>query len=156
MIEVFKMLKGYPISLDVYGDGDLTEEYKSEIVHHELKIYLKGKVDSVAAILPCYHGFIFPSLYEGFSISLLEAMSAGLPLLLSRIPAFENVAKGNAYYFDPTDIEACKEAILAMFKNGYPPIWAINNKNMAEENFSAAVYKNKMYDIYNSILFTDK
>jgi glycosyltransferase involved in cell wall biosynthesis len=156
MIEVFKLLKEYPISLDIYGDGDLTEEYKAEILDHNLKIHLKGKVDSVASILPYYHAFIFPSLYEGFSISLLEAMSAGLPLLLSRISAFENVVKGNAYYFDPNDIVACQAAILCMFKNGFPPIWAINNKSMAEENFSAAVYKNKMYAIYNSIIFTDK
>jgi glycosyltransferase involved in cell wall biosynthesis len=156
MIEVFKMLKDYPISLDVYGVGDLTEEYKAEILDHNLKIHLKGKIDSVASVLSYYHGFIFPSLYEGFSISLLEAMSAGLPLLLSQIPAFENVVKGNAYYFDPTDIEACKQAILSLFNKGFSPIWAINNKNLAEENFSAMVYKNKMYDIYNSILFTDK
>ena len=154
MIEVFKLLKDYPISLDVYGEGDLNREYKEEIARHGLKIYLLGKVDSVAEVLPKYHGFIFPSLYEGFSISLLEAMSAGMPLILSRIPAFENVVQGNAYYFDPADIEDCKNAILMMFNKGFSSSWTSQNKCTAAENFSAATYKQKMQIIYQAMITT--
>ena len=154
MIEVFKLLKDYPISLDVYGEGDLNREYKEEISRHGLKIYLLGKVDSVAEVLPKYHGFIFPSLYEGFSISLLEAMSAGMPLILSRIPAFENVVQGNAYYFDPADIEDCKNAILMMFNKGFSSSWTSQNKCTAAENFSAATYKQKMQIIYQTMITT--
>ncbi len=151
MIEVFKMLKEYPITLDVYGDGDLTEEYIEEIKTHGLKINLKGKIKSVAAVLPGYHAFIFPSLYEGLSISLLEAMSAGKPLLLSAIPAFKNIAGEKAYYFDPAKVEECNEAILKMYHSGFPGEWLKQNKDLAGQNFSAALYKQKLQKIYCTI-----
>jgi glycosyltransferase involved in cell wall biosynthesis len=151
LIEVFKKLKEYPISLDVYGDGDLTEEYKNDINKHGLKISLKGKVKSVASVLPGYHAFIFPSLYEGLSISLLEAMSASMPLLLSGIPAFEMIVQDNAYYFNPANVEDCKNAILKMYETGFPWEWIEHNKDLAVQNFSEAVYKQKLEDIYCTI-----
>ncbi|XDD45036.1 glycosyltransferase family 4 protein [Leptospira sp. WS39.C2] len=47
--------------------------------------------------------FIYPSLYEGFGIPLLEAMSVGCPVLCSQIEVFQEVALDAAYYFDPKD-----------------------------------------------------
>jgi glycosyltransferase involved in cell wall biosynthesis len=47
--------------------------------------------------------FVFPSRYEGFGLPLLEAMSAGLPIIASKIPAFYEIAKENALFFNPSD-----------------------------------------------------
>jgi alpha-1,3-rhamnosyl/mannosyltransferase len=105
----------------------------------------------VASVLPGYHAFIFPSLYEGLSISLLEAMSASMPLLLSGIPAFENIVKQNAYYFDPENAETCRDAILKMYTIGFPQSWISDNRNLAVQNFSEATYKQKLEDIYRTI-----
>jgi glycosyltransferase involved in cell wall biosynthesis len=151
LIEAFKLLKELPISLHIYGEGSLTSEYENEIKIHGLKVCLKGKVESMATFLPNYHALIFPSLYEGLSISLLEAMSAGMPLLLSRIASFENIVQKHAYYFDPANVEACKEAILLMYKGGFPNEWLKKNKKLALQNYSTAVYKQKLKSVYDSI-----
>lgn len=51
--------------------------------------------------------FAYPSRYEGFGIPLVEAMSFGIPIVASRIPASEEVAADSAlYYDDPMDGEA--------------------------------------------------
>lgn len=51
--------------------------------------------------------FAYPSLYEGFGIPLIEAMSFGLPIIASKIPASVEVAADSAlYYEDPLDGEA--------------------------------------------------
>ena len=47
--------------------------------------------------------FIFPSLYEGFGLPLLEAMACGCPVLASDIPVFKEVAQSAALYFNPHD-----------------------------------------------------
>lgn len=57
-------------------------------------------------------GFISPSLYEGFGLPLLEAMSCGCPVLASDIPASREVCGSAALYFDPHHVEAIKETVV--------------------------------------------
>ena len=53
----------------------------------------------------------FPSVYEGFGIPVLEAMAAGVPMVLSDLPIFREVAGDDAFFFRPTDIEAIADAL---------------------------------------------
>ena len=50
-------------------------------------------------------GFIFPSLYEGFGLPVLEAMRAGCPVISSHAASLPEVAGDAALYFDPGDVE---------------------------------------------------
>jgi glycosyltransferase involved in cell wall biosynthesis len=47
--------------------------------------------------------FVFPSLYEGFGIPMLEALGVGCPVAASRSSSLSEVGGGAARYFDPTD-----------------------------------------------------
>ena len=65
-----------------------------------------------------YHlskGVIFPSLYEGFGIPILETMIHKKPLILSNINVFQEITEGNAFFFDPFDeneIVRCMESVF--------------------------------------------
>lgn len=50
--------------------------------------------------------FVYPSFYEGFGIPPLEAMTCGVPAVLSDIPSLREVAGDSALFFCPTDHEA--------------------------------------------------
>lgn len=55
--------------------------------------------------------FIFPSLYEGFGIPILEAFGAECTLLLSNKSCFPEIALDAAIYFDPEDSESIVQAV---------------------------------------------
>lgn len=76
---------------------------------------LQGVDDMALANL--YHqaeALILPSLYEGFGLPIVEALSAGTPVLCSDIPVFREVAGDDATYFDPlstTDIARALQGV---------------------------------------------
>lgn len=49
--------------------------------------------------------FVFPSLFEGFGLPLLEAMEAKVPIIASKIPTSFEIAKQNALFFKTHDTE---------------------------------------------------
>lgn len=55
--------------------------------------------------------FVFPSLYEGFGIPLLEAMACGIPILASNVSSIPEVVGSAALLFDPYNINKMANAI---------------------------------------------
>ena len=61
--------------------------------------------------------FIYPSIYEGFGFPVLEAMQAGLPVVIPNSGTMPEVAGDAGLYFDPKDPEGMKNAMLKIIQN---------------------------------------
>jgi glycosyltransferase involved in cell wall biosynthesis len=68
----------------------------------------------VAGLLGLSAAFVFPSLYEGFGLPVLEAMAHGVPVACSDRSSLPEVAGGAALLFDPDDPGAITTAIEAL------------------------------------------
>jgi glycosyltransferase involved in cell wall biosynthesis len=63
-------------------------------------------------------GFVFPSLYEGFGLPVLEAMSRGVVVACSNTSSLPEVAGDGALLFDPTDPRAIAAAVTTLLAGG--------------------------------------
>ncbi len=67
--------------------------------------------EELAALYSCAELFVFPSLYEGFGLPVLEAMACGAPVVTSNVSAMPEVAGDAALLTEPRDIEGLADAM---------------------------------------------
>ncbi|MEI9956310.1 MAG: glycosyltransferase [Ferruginibacter sp.] len=99
LIKAFEKLKDENFELHIYGEGKLQHQLQAEIDKSGVKVILKGEVKSAASLIPCYDLYVMSSEFEGFSISVLEAMAMQMPLLLSEISSFKEQCDDTANIF---------------------------------------------------------
>jgi len=60
---------------------------------------------------------VFPSLYEGFGLPLLEAFAFGTPVICSNAASLPEIADNAALYFSPNDVENMARALVEILSN---------------------------------------
>ena len=63
--------------------------------------------------------FVFPSLFEGFGMPILEAMACGTPTICSNISSMPEVAGDAALLFDPHDEQDICDAMMKIISSGH-------------------------------------
>ncbi len=99
-------------------DGHRAEDVTAAIAASPARgaIHRLGFVDEpmLAALYRNASAFLYPSLYEGFGLPILEAMSAGVPVITSNHGAMAEAAGHAALLVAPTDAVALAEAARAL------------------------------------------
>src|SRR6185295_18269356 len=70
--------------------------------------------DDLPAMYNLAEMFVFPSIYEGFGLPVIEAMACGTPVITGHVPALDEVSGGAVEQVDRLDAEALGEAIVAL------------------------------------------
>lgn len=118
-----KSLRDLDIKLVVIGGMGSTyfEDIKSYISNNNLSdkiIFLGRKTDEeISYIYSKAMFFIYPSVCEGFGMTVLEAMGNGLPVLISDIDVFRELFSNSALFFNPYDEKDLSKKIIFLYKN---------------------------------------
>ncbi len=73
--------------------------------------------EELAVLYQQASAFVFPSLSEGFGLPPLEAMSQGVPAIVSDIPVFREIYQEAAVFFDPFNPKDIAEKIKLVISN---------------------------------------
>lgn len=96
--------------------------------------------------------YVLPSEIEGMSISLLEAMSYGIPVLVSDIKENRDLVNNNGFYFKSKNVESLKSALEYMMRNsGEMKEKAQNAETFVQKNHNWDNVSKKYYQLYKSI-----
>lgn len=96
--------------------------------------------------------FVFPSLYEGFGIPVLESMAAGTPVITSNVSSLPEVAGEAAVLVEPKDIQGIATGMNRII---YDKVYAeqlIQKGYQQVEKFSWEASAKKLYDLYQKIM----
>ncbi|WP_127127382.1 glycosyltransferase [Pseudoflavitalea rhizosphaerae] len=136
-------------SLHIAGEGPerkvLTDLIKATGM--EGKVRLLGRRDDLPVLLHQYECFVFPSLSEGFSGAVIEAMMTGLPVLASDIPANKEIITHlkTGYLFDPYSELSLVQALNWVAGNRYEAVrMAARGADWARQHFELRRIAEKM------------
>jgi glycosyltransferase involved in cell wall biosynthesis len=91
-----------------FGGGDFSpwERMRLRDLGIDQKVhYIEGNDRLFANYYKHARAFVYPSLYEGFGLPLLEAMGLGCPVICSNRDPMLEIADDAGIYFDPEDID---------------------------------------------------
>jgi glycosyltransferase involved in cell wall biosynthesis len=120
LLQAFHMLKKsglFPGKLIVCGQlkGDFHWRTIDFIAHHNLQneVLLSGFIsdEEKQFLFKRSTLFVFPSLYEGFGLPILEAMRAGTPVVAARAASLPEVGGEACIYFDPFSADGLQAAM---------------------------------------------
>lgn len=114
LVAAMAKLTNNPVELHIYGAGELQQDLQNKINETGAHVILKGEVNNINELLPQYDLYVMSSTYEGFSLSVLEAMAMGMPLLLSDIKSFREQCEDIACYYSLNDVTDCSRQIKKM------------------------------------------
>lgn len=103
------------------GRGWLMDDFAGSLKSRGLneKIRFTGYLndDELCALYSACKLFVYPSLYEGFGLPPLEAISCGAPVITSNIPSIKEAVGNAARLIDPKDTRDLAKAIIELLQN---------------------------------------
>jgi glycosyltransferase involved in cell wall biosynthesis len=134
-------------SLICAGGGNFTVQERKDINRLQLSDKII-QMDIDDNMLPYLYSkaqaFVFPSLYEGFGIPVLEAFACGCPVLLSNRSSLPEVGGDAARYFDPESVPSLVERLAEV----------IEDKAIADDMKTKGINRSKLFSWENTALKT--
>jgi glycosyltransferase involved in cell wall biosynthesis len=148
------------VRLLIAGDGPLKNllHQKVKELNLERTITLLGCRDDIPELLRAADLFIFPSLWEGLPIALLEAIASGTPVAVSKIDAHTSVFTDgiSGYLIDGNGPEHISEAIDYFIKNRKLCISkAEKSKKLVNRKYSSVRMANDYLNTYHKVINAD-
>lgn len=157
------LLKAYSNSKEInnhfkilaFGGGKIDSEEQAQLKDLGISnnvIHLAGDDRLLALSYRNAHCLVYPSLYEGFGLPILEAMSQCCPVILSNVSSLPEVGGNAALYFDAQSSDQLKACLMdILFDDSLRE--SLSKKGLAQcDKFSWDICANQTNSAYQNIL----
>ncbi len=160
LIEAFEKLhKLKKLELHLVLVGKLGWYYKP-ILDRISKSSIKNKIhllhyiplDDLVAIYRLAEFLVYPSIYEGYGVPVLEAMASGTAVITSRSSSLIEIAGDSALFFEPSDSDKLRDAILNLCEDTNLKKNLINKGLERIKKFDRKTAAEKILSIYKRII----
>jgi glycosyltransferase involved in cell wall biosynthesis len=156
LLEAFEGCNLKNAKLLIVGDGNEKESLLHQIENYQSKenIIFLGRRTDVPQLLKISNLFILPTLFEGQSNAIMEAMATGLPIITTDIPENQSLIENNVSgMLVPThETKALSQAInTIMIDEGFSDRLGKDGKEFLEQNFSLKASVNSFHQFLNSL-----
>ena len=158
-VEAFEICKETikNIHLVVVGKNGYSHEMADEKINasrYAEHIHRLGFIDNEGLVRLYRHAevFVFPSLYEGFGIPILEAMKLGCPVVTSNIGAMKEISGNAAMLVSPDDAEDIAQQIITICNDSALRAKLIYSGRIRSEQFSWSKCAEETTQVYRSLL----
>lgn len=164
LIEAFSQVqRKIPNSrLVIVGDGTLLKKLKNraEELGISSRVLFTGFREDVLELIRGFDVFVLPSLAEGLSIALLEAMASKLPVIASDVGGIPEVFGGSpcGRLVPPRDIPVLSSAMVEIGSLNYEQRTFLGDsgRKRIEKEFTSHIMIKNLHDIYESVLAGDE
>jgi glycosyltransferase involved in cell wall biosynthesis len=142
----------------VVGDGSERSAMEEQVNRLGLQNNFRflGFVDNPVGYFSILDLYVLSSLDEGIPLTLLEAMSLGVPVIATRVGGIPEVITDgfNGLLVSPNNIPELANAIMDAFnENGETQIISENARKTIDEDYSLTSWTLRIQDLYNSVYF---
>jgi glycosyltransferase involved in cell wall biosynthesis len=115
-------------------------------------IHIVGDDDILANLYTHASAFVYPSLYEGFGIPPLEAMSFDCPVVCSNVSSIPEVVADAGEYFNPYEIDSIVDALekLLFCSERFQELIIRGKKRLKHFSWDKCTYEHSL--VYKSLV----
>lgn len=144
------------VKLLLVGDGIYLNECKAIAQKYSIhnQTIFTGEVTNVESYYPLIDIFVFPSMWEGFSITLIEAMASGRSIIASNIPPNNELIKNNysGLLFDLNESDSFITVINRLLQNEYERTSLSQNALLEAKQYDEREMVRKIENIYRQLI----
>lgn len=143
------------LRLVIAGDGPLRQELEEEVSRENLQdsVFFIGYRRDIEDVLASFDVFVHPSLWEGFGLSILEAMACGLPIIATRVSAIPELVGDAGLLVPPGEYAALCSALVQLAHNfDLRQELGMKARSRYEQFFSADRMVQKTVALYHALL----
>ncbi|MCB9798598.1 glycosyltransferase [Candidatus Nomurabacteria bacterium] len=146
------LIKNPGLIFVMIGSGPEKVKYQKIIAAHKLEdhVFIIENIDDAAKYIPGFDVFVLPSLYEGLSITLVEALKAGVPILTSNVGGSHEVVNDDLFQlYTSQNFEDFKTKLEAFLDDEHLYSATVQSNLSFSTHFSSQTMVEEYFKVYS-------